>query len=152
MNEDEILELARQAIAEGESPDDVAQWIEDAGFSLEKMAAKPSGIKAVLAADRQKMGLRPGMSSREFADVAAPIASFGLAGPALGTAVKAIRGLRAVPNVPSPSGLVGANGSPIMVPGQQTSALQALRALVKTPAVRATLGATAIGEGIRRLF
>jgi hypothetical protein len=40
MNEDEILELARAAIAAGEDPDDVAQWLEDAGFDLEKLAAR----------------------------------------------------------------------------------------------------------------
>lgn len=39
MNEQEILELARKAIAEGESPDDVAAWIErSTGKSLEAMA------------------------------------------------------------------------------------------------------------------
>lgn len=49
MNEDEILEAARQAIAEGESPDDVARWIQAAGFNLAEMAERQSAQLRVAA-------------------------------------------------------------------------------------------------------
>lgn len=44
MNPEQILEAARKAIAAGESPDDVARWIKEAGISLEDLEAQASGF------------------------------------------------------------------------------------------------------------
>lgn len=101
------------------------------------------------------------MSMGEFRDKAGPAVQMALGGVGLQSAVKAIRGLRAAqaaaraPMVPSPSGLVGASGNPLMVRGAPIpprTAMDGLRALAKNPFLRGALAATGADAVVRKIF
>jgi hypothetical protein len=133
MNEEAILEAARKAIADGESPDDVARWIEEStGVSLVEMAKKASGFagdgagrsweqERLIPLDGREFGLKPGMSAREFGDLTAGPLSMMVGAQGLKGAVGAIRAAR--------------GEAAVMKPEVPRSALDALRGLVK-PALR----------------
>jgi hypothetical protein len=159
MNEQEILEAARKAIEAGESPDSVAQWIQEAtGVSLVEMAERHAGFKGagaggswepstdeMLAANTRRMGLDPNMPALEaggmMADAGAMAMGGGAARQGLGAAVDAVRIARgnAVRMTPEMGGQV------MRLPGaSRMTAMQALRRLVKNPWVR---GGIAAGVG-----
>jgi hypothetical protein len=120
---------------------------------------EPERGERIIAQNERSLGLPADMTAMQFGDkMAGPAmmaAGAGLARQGLGAAVKAIRGVRPPPTVPSPSGLVGPSGAPLQVPSMapvvNRSAFEALRGLAKNPMIRA-LGAGATGAAVHRLL
>jgi hypothetical protein len=119
---------------------------------------EPGRAERIIGRNEQSLGLPADMTAMQFGDkMAGQIGTYagarlGLQG--LGAATNAIRGVRAPTMVPSPSGLVGPSGSPLMVqgaPAAPRTALGALRELSKNPLLR-KLGYVATGAAASRLF
>jgi hypothetical protein len=99
MNEEEILDLARKAIAAGESADDVARWIEEStGWNLVEMADRH---------DAQLRVAKGGSPASDFLHMAAEGATVGQADKLKGL------GLRGMLDVAFRSG-----GNPVQMAGQ----------------------------------
>jgi hypothetical protein len=105
---------------------------------------EPGRGERIIAQNERSLGLPADMTAMQFGDkMAGQIGTYAgarLGMQGLGAATNAIRGLRPPPPmVPSPSGLVGPSGSPLMVSGQPAAprtALNALRALARSPVAK----------------
>jgi hypothetical protein len=103
---------------------------------------EPERGERIIAQNERSLGLPADMTAMQFGDkMAGQIGTYAgarLGMQGLGAATNAIRGARAAPMVPSPSGLVGPSGSPLMVQGAAAprTALQGLKALARNPLVR----------------
>jgi hypothetical protein len=104
---------------------------------------EPGRAEQIIGRNEQSLGLPADMTAMQFGDkMAGQIGTYAgarLGMQGLGAATSAIRGVRPAPMVPSPSGLVGPSGSPLMVQGAAAAprtALQGLKALARNPIVR----------------